>query len=131
MHITMANKKTKIGHIQEKILDLCPSDKISLTLNQPIFISEGNEDHIKNEHPTEYNQYFTELSNILANPDYLGVHPSGRSFQYFKFFGNGPDRILVAVRATNGGTLFVRSLYSVTEEKFNSYLESGTITKVE
>ncbi|WP_186731483.1 hypothetical protein [Rummeliibacillus suwonensis] len=82
------------------------------------FISKGNEDHIKSEHPTEYNQYFTELSNILANPDYLGIHPSGRSVQYFKFFGNRPDRILVAVRATNGETLLVRSLYSVTEEKW-------------
>lgn len=127
----MANEKTRVGYIQEKVIDLCPSDKMTLTLNQPIFISEGNEDHIKSEHPEEYNQYFTELSDILANPDYLGVHPSGRSIQYFKFFGDGPDRILVAVRATKRGTLFVRSLYSVPEENFENYLKSGTITKVE
>ena len=71
------------------------------------------------------------MSNILDDPDYLGIHPNGRSIQYFKFFDDGLERVLVAVRATNRGKLFVRSLYSVTEEKFNGYLESGTLKKIE
>ena len=129
--MTMTNKKTKIGYIQENVLHLCSSDKLTLTLNQPIFISEGNVEHIKNEHPIEYEMYFSELSNILSNPDYVGVHPNGRSIEYLKFFGDGPERILVAIRATKRGTLFVRSLYYITEEKFNSYIDSGTIKKVQ
>lgn len=131
MHTIMMNEKTKVGYIKEKVLHLCTSDKLKLTLNQPIFISEGNVEHIKKEHPIEYENYFSELSNILSNPDYVGIHPNGRSLEYLKFFGDGPERILVAIRATKRGTLFVRSLYSVTEEKFNSYIESGTIKKVE
>lgn len=120
----------KVSFIKEEVLKLCTSEKLTFTLNQPIFISEGNEEHIKKDHPIEYEKYFSELSNILDDPDYLGVHPNGRSIQYFKFFGDGPERVLVAVRATNKGKLFVRSLYSVTEEKFNGYLESGTLKKV-
>lgn len=122
---------TKISFIKEEVLRLHTSEKLKFTLNQPIFISEGNEEHIKKTHPVEYENYFSELSNILDNPDYLGIHPNGRSIQYFKFFGDGPERVLVAVRATNKGTLFVRSLYSVTEEKFNRYLKSGSLKKVQ
>ncbi len=33
----MVNEKTRVGYIQEKILDLCPSDKVTLILNQPVF----------------------------------------------------------------------------------------------
>lgn len=119
----------KVSFIKEEVLKLCTSEKLTFTLNQPIFISDGNEEHIKKDHPIEYEKYFSELSNILDDPDYLGVHPNGRSIQYFKFFDDGPERVLVAVRATNKGKLFVRSLYSVTEEKFNGYLESGTLKK--
>lgn len=123
-------RMAKVSFIRDEVLRLCTSNKLTFTLNQPIFISEGNEEHIKKDHPIEYEKYFSELSNILDDPDYLGVHPNGRSIQYFKFFGDGPERVLVAVRATNKGKLFVRSLYSVTEEKFNGYLESGTLKKV-
>lgn len=123
------NNQLKVGVIKEEVLNLCTSKKLTLTLNQPIFISEGNEEHIKNDHPIEYEKYFSKLGDILDTPDYLGVHPSGRSIQYFKLLGDGPDRVLVAVRATNGGKLFVRSLYAVSEEKFNGYLKSGTLKK--
>lgn len=129
MHMTI-NNQSKVGVIKEEVLNLCTSGKLTLTLNQPIFISDGNEDHIKKNHPIEYEKYFSKLGDIIDNPDYLGIHPSGGSIQYFKLLGDGPDRVLVAVRATNGGKLFVRSLYSVTEEKFNSYLKSGTLKKV-
>lgn len=121
----------QVGYIKQEVLNVCQSDKLTLKLNQPIYISDGNEDHIKNDHPIEYEKYFSELNNILENPDYMGIHPNGRSLEYFKFFEEGNEKILVAIRATQRGTLFVRSLYYVTDEKFQSYLDSNTIHKNE
>lgn len=125
-------EKNKVGIIKKNVLDTGRFDKLDLKVNQPIFISEGNITHIKSAHPEDYEKYFPSLSEILNNPDYVGLHPNGKSIEYFKFFDTEGEneKVLVAIRATKAGTLFVKSLYCVTEEKFSSYLKSNSIKKV-
>lgn len=123
-------EKTKVGIIKKNVLDTGRFDKLNLKVNQPIFISEGNITHIKSSHPEDYEKYFPSLSEILNNPDYVGLHPNKKSVEYFKVFEDEGERVLVAIRATRAGTLFVKSLYRITEEKFESYITSNTVEKI-
>ena len=67
------------------------------------------------------------IPEIIASPDYIGMHPTKNSIEYIKRF----DKImLAAVRFKPAGNLAVRSLFPITEDRFNDYLSSGTIVKV-
>jgi hypothetical protein len=98
---------------------------LPLKPNTPILIGDRNIEHMKKEHPEDFDKYSMHIDGIIANPHYVAPHPDG-SIQYIKEFD---DRVLVAVRTTTRGKLFARTLFVMSDVKWDKYLNGGYINK--
>lgn len=114
----------KIGQIDPEIIALL---NLPYTPGQPILVGPQNLDHMKGEHPQDYANFGTYLNEIVQNPDFVSLHPDNGSLQFIKEF---PDRVMVAVRATTKGTLIARTLFTMSPEKWDSYMLKGAIKRV-
>lgn len=68
----------QIGKITTKIirkLDLGYKEEI------PIFIGEANINHMKEEHPEDYEKYGKNIENIIKNPTYLARNEKKKSIE--------------------------------------------------
>lgn len=97
--------------------------------NSDILCSDSTIEHIKTAHPRDYEKYKDEMATILDKPDYIGVHPKQGSIEYFKEYVDDTtkERVIVAIRATKSQTLFVRSMYVVSDKNFENFLAKKTI----
>jgi len=93
----------------------------------PIFIGPSNIQHIESKHTYDFDNYFAYLQDIIASPDYIGIQPDDGSLRLVKRLS---EHVMVLVRITKTGKLFVRSLYCIKEDKLQSYIESGSMVRV-
>jgi DNA-binding response OmpR family regulator len=87
-------------------------------------VNQQNIDHMLSEHPHDYTKYAAHITSIILNPDYVSLHPDNGSIQYIKEMN---DRVLVAIRLTGAGKLFTRTLFIMSQEKWDSYMRNGHI----
>lgn len=128
-------KIEEVGKLKEEVilqLDLENVEHIQLNAlkkDTPILCSDSTWDHVKKRHPDDYVKYKSDLGSILEEPDYIGIHPKSGSIEYFKEYQNDStkERVIVAIRATKNQSLFVRTLYVVSNNNFENYLEKQTI----
>lgn len=90
----------------------------------PIYIGPTNIAHIRTKHPVEFALHLQDISSIIQNPDYVGVHPKQGGIEFMKVFEQG---VMVSVRLSAKGVLFVRSLYVVSDDRIQAYLRKGTL----
>lgn len=116
----------EVGKLKKREIELL---KLSYSEGTPILSGSQNIEHMKKEHPEDYRKYGHYLQEIIESPDYVSLHPHDKSIQYIKEFFDeeSSDRVLVAVRATNRGILFARTLFVMSEDKWFSYNENGYI----
>lgn len=62
------------------------------------------------------------ISDIINNPTYVAKNPNQDSIEYIKEYLVENEFVLVAVRASNKGKMFARTLFIMTERKKNIYL---------
>jgi phage-Barnase-EndoU-ColicinE5/D-RelE like nuclease3 len=119
-------KPEKVGVINQQVIQKLG---LSITENTPIMLGETNIEHMKSEHPNDFKKYFKHLSNILSAPDYIAKHPKKTSIEYIKAFydEDKEDYVLVAVRASNNGVFYARSLFIMSDEKVKKYREKGAL----
>ena len=75
----------------------------------------------------EYLKHIELTPDIIANPDYVALHPTGKSIEYIKRID---EVMLVAVRVKPHGNLWVKSVFPISEAKLSVYLKSGTLKKL-
>jgi len=113
----------EIGYIDQKVIDLLG---LSITHGTPILLGPLNIQHMIDRHPEDYNQYFGELQNILANPTHVIPNPKDGSLQYIKMLDNF---VLAAVRVSGKGNMFSKSLYQMGPEKIEGFCKRGLFNK--
>lgn len=113
----------QVGVITQRVCDLLG---VNITPGTPILIGSTNIDHMKSTHPADFAKYFSELENILANPDYLNLHPKDGSIQYVKVFD---AHVMVGVRISSKGALFARTIFEMSEQKVETYNKKGLLKK--
>ena len=121
------NTENKIlGTLNKFIID---EFHLNLKEGQPIYIGESNLNHIKSEHPADFELYSDKLEEIINTPDYIAKHPKKNSaIEYIKIYKNeNNDHVLVAVRATGSGTLFARTLFVMDKEKVEKYKNKNAL----
>lgn len=108
-----------VGILTKKVID---------TFNLPmkdgtvILCGKANREHMKAEHPADYEKYGDKISEIIEKPTYICKHPKKDSIEYVKaFISENNDYVLVAVRASGSGTLFARTLFVMDNEKVKKY----------
>mgnify|MGYP007069913099 CR=1 FL=1 len=118
----------KIGVISQEIIDLL---KLNIAANTPIYIGVSNIEHMKNRHAYEYEKYFDNISDINADPDYVGITPKDNSIQYVKEYCVSSEYIRVAVRISQSGKCFARTLHLLSTYNAENYIKKGTLKKLD
>jgi len=110
-----------IGVLSQQVIDLLGLDFEAET---PIYIGELNIKHIERNHPGDYGKFGRRIRRILAEPDYIGLNDKDDSIEFVKSFGKF---IKVAVRVSNSGLLFVRTLYHITDRQVSLWVHTGRL----
>lgn len=118
-----------IGYFKQSIIDLLHLTDVSC--DTPILLGESNIEHIKTRHPYEYDKYFSDLSEIIAEPDYVGINPSDNSIGFVKEYVVSGEYVRIAVRVTTKGKYFAKSLHSLSTCNAERYIERGTLKKLD
>lgn len=118
----------QIGKINKKVINLLGLDyKEEL----PILIGDTNIEHMKRQHLEDYNKYGQDIKEIIKNPTYVAQNPKQGSIEYIKEYKIDNEFVLVAVRISSQGTMFAKTLFTMTERKKNIYLKNGYAKKYE
>lgn len=121
-------KTKKIGEINQSVINM-----LNLTLDEekPILIGDTNIEHMKKEHPEDFEKYGDKIEEILNNPDFIAKHPRKDSIEYIKIYYDErkEKRVLVAVRATGGGNFYARTLFVMSDIKVQKYKEKNAFHK--
>lgn len=118
----------QIGKVDKKVIKLL---KLQYEEELPIILGDTNIEHMKRQHPDDYKKYGDKISEIINNPTYVAKNPNQGSIEYIKEYKINNDFILVAVRISNKGTMFAKTMFKMTERKINIYLENGYAKKYE
>ena len=110
--------------------------RIESTLGLPpiqdrnIYIGPSNVQHMISSHPNDYQKYGNQISDILTNPDYIGMNPTDKSIEYVKEYKIDNEYVKVAVRVANSGKYYARSLYVLNNNRVHNFIVAGTLKKL-
>lgn len=71
--------------------------------------------------------YFSQIENIINNPDYVGINPNekGTTLEYVKIF---KDNVLVALKLhRNEKHFYIPTMYTINNYKLNRRIHSGRL----
>lgn len=115
-----------IGKVNKRVIQLLG---LNYKEELPIILGDSNIEHMKRQHPLDYEKYGKDIKNIIDNPTYVALNPNQGSIEYIKEYKINNDFVLVAVRISNNGTMFAKTLFTMTERKKNIYLKNGYAKK--
>ena len=118
----------KIGKINKKVIQLLG---LELKEELPIILGDTNIEHMKRQHPKDYKKYGKDIEDIIRNPTYVARNPNQGSIEYIKEYKINNEFVLVTVRISNKGTMFAKTLFTMTERKKSIYLKKGYAKKYE
>lgn len=123
----MGSDTEKLGIIGKEIVD---AFNLSIKPNTPIYIGLHNRIHMDNNHSDIYVEFADRMSDIIKNPDYVGINPHDDSLEYYRTFGEITIHIKIAVRPTKNGVYFAKTMYDVNDFSLKCYLRKGRIKPV-
>lgn len=116
----------KVGKLSLKVIKLLDLD---YKQEIPIMLGDANILHMKRKHPKDYELYGNDISIIIKKPTYVAKNPNQGSIEYIKEYKTNNEFVLVAVRISNKGRMFARTLFTMTDRKKNIYLKKGYAKK--
>jgi hypothetical protein len=121
-------KPGKVGRITETIIKLL---NLSVAADTPVYIGQSNITHMKTSHPDYFNKYGDLISEIINNPDYVGLNNKDGSIEYVKEITVDNEFVKVAVRVSTNDKYFARSIYALNKNRVNNFIAKGTLIKYE
>lgn len=116
----------QVGQVKANVIAVLG---LSVNENTPILLGKSNIQHMTQSHPEDYARYGQYIGDILDSPDYVGINPKDNSIEYVKEFCINNEFVKVAVRISNSGTLYARSLYVLNTNRVRNFVKSGTLKK--
>jgi len=89
-----------------------------------IYLGDCNINHMKRRHSSAYVKYAERLSQIISEPDYVGINDEDGSLEYVKIFD---DHVKLVVRVAGDEKLYVRSMYTVYQSRTEFFVKSGRL----
>ncbi len=128
------NMKTIIAELSKEQIEFIKQkqpDIVEKIQNNHVIMWEDRLEHIKKHRMDfqdiyEFDDYVSQIPEIIKNPDYIGFKDKDNSLQFIKEMA---DNILVAVRVTNNGELSFRTMFKITDSQLNDYVRKGTAWK--
>ena len=125
---TPAPSTRRVGEVSLEISKILGLSKfgtaIRLSDSQIKHIEKHRKDFISGD---DFDEALRKIPDIIANPDFVGRHPSGDSIQFIKKF---KSNILVAVRVGSKDTFWVKTMYPIRDNKLQNYINSGHIIRL-
>lgn len=128
MTVIVDKNRKKIGEFDETIIQFL---NLKIPVGTPIYIGPSNIEHIKSRHPYEYDKYFSDIENILADPDYTGINPHDGSVLFVRLYEVCGEYIRVAVRVSAYGNCYAKTLHLLSTYNAERYIEKGTLKKLD
>ena len=116
----------QVGKVTKKVMELLD---LEYEKELPIILGNSNIEHMKSQHFEDYIKYGRDIKEIINNPTYVARNPNQGSIEYIKEYKLNDDFVLVAVRISNKGTMFVKTLFTMSERKKDIYLKKGYAKK--
>lgn len=116
----------QIGKVNKKVIELLGLDYEE---ELPIILGDTNIEHMKRQHLKDYEKYGKNIKDIIKNPTYVARNPNQGSIEYIKEYKIEDEFVLVAVRISNKGTMFAKTLFTMTKRKKDIYLKNGYAKK--
>lgn len=118
-----------VGNLTQEMIDALNSrGKGSISISKAeIHVGRDRLKHFE-KHKEEFineDSYIKSIENlpeIINTPNYIGIHPGGDGVEFIKRLD---ENVMVAVRIKAGNTLWVRSIYPVTESRLTGFKNSG------
>ncbi len=120
--------KKKIGFFSSNVVRALGLD---IEPGTPIYVADSNIEHIKKSHPTDFEKYGNELSNIIANPDYVGRNTKDDSIEFTKEYFIDGEYVKVAVRVSSQNVYYARSMYVLNLNRVKNFIQKGTLKKLD
>ncbi|MBA7712453.1 hypothetical protein ES703_121430 [subsurface metagenome] len=108
----------KVGELSYRVIKLLG---LSLQEGSPIYIGKENIRHIKKSHLRDFQKYGKDINKIISFPTYVSRNPKKNSIEYIKVYEDKGDYVLVAVRSSSSGILYIRTLFIMSYEKIAKY----------
>lgn len=119
-----------IGKLTTEIIELLEIEideekNIVIWKDRLKYIEKHKEDFDDEE---TWKKHVEAVPYIISNPEYVGVHPNGKSIEFIKKID---DHMLIAVRLTKKSALAFRTCYPISERKLQSFVSNGRLKRVE
>lgn len=108
--------RKKIGVFSAQLIEIL---ELNIPAGAPIYIADSNIEHMKTFHPDDFAQYGSELSTIIANPDYVKKNAKDDSIEFTKEYYINGEYVKVAVRISTHNIYYARSMYVLTAAKIH------------
>ncbi len=108
----------KVGELSYRVIKLLG---LSLQEGSPIYIGKENIRHIKKFHLRDFQKYGKDINKIISFPTYISRNPKKNSIEYIKVYRDKGDYVLVVVRQSSSGILYIRTLFIMSYEKIAKY----------
>lgn len=118
-------KITTVGFFTKDIID---QFNLPYAENTPITLHIKRKKHMFKRHGHEFSDFeaiYTQIPDIIQKPDFIGLHPDGKSIQFVKSLD---EKALVAVRLDEKGGN-VRTMYTLTDNKLRNYIDDGRMKR--
>ena len=114
----------KVGEITEAVIKALG---LSIEPGTSVYIGQSNIEHMLSRHPEDYVKYGIYIRDIINTPDYVGINPGDGSIEYIKDFPLDNDYVKVAVRVSQSGKYFTRSLFIRNRVKVEKFIANGKL----
>ena len=116
----------QIGIVNKKVIELL---NLENKKELPTILGDSNIEHMKRQHHEDYLKYGKRIEEIINNPTYVAKNPNQGSIEYIKEYKIDNEFILVAVRISNKGTMFAKTMFKMIKRKIDIYLKNGYAKK--
>mgnify|MGYP003294315167 CR=1 FL=1 len=124
---TTTNNPVQVGEVKANVIAALG---LNIPADTPILLGDSNINHMKSRHPNDYEKYGKYIEIILRNPDYVGINPSDNSIEYVKEFCiSDNEYVKVAIRVSQSGSFYARSLYTLNPFRVKDFVSNGTLKK--
>ena len=79
----------QIGKLNKKVIELLDLEYKS---EIPIILGDSNIEHMKRQHPNDYEKYGQDIKEIINHPTYVAKNPNQGSIEYIKEYKIGYNR---------------------------------------
>ena len=114
----------QVGVVSAAVLKTLGEEASHYHAGDIIYVGDRNLDHMKSQHLATFLKYYDKLSQIISEPDYVGINDEDGSLEYVKIFS---DHVKLAVRIAGDDKLYIRTMFTVLESRTDYFIKSGKL----